>query len=197
MVRFSCARFEATYRSPTPGCPGQLRELNFHVAAATAWAHRVLGYERVALLRASDRRRGGRTFALTGGACLHACSNQGGRTVDGKRLLVNSTRQRRNWRVLWRLSILSGADGGPPTARVRQYLDAITTRRHQSQRRDRGWGRPLPPPVWWFAVDWHLRSSTEVAGRRGPDGRRRAEYCTLVTGSLTGFSRDDAKGGDR
>ncbi len=88
--------------------------------------------------------------------------------------------------------------GGPrPGHRVRQPWH----RRRPPTSRRRGWGRPLPPRSQVVRRRLAPRDRRQVAGRRGAGARSTSDgvcrtlagLTIVVTGSLTSFSRDDAK----
>ncbi len=126
-------------------------------------------------------------------------------SANGKRLLVNLHEAKAHplWRVLVALSI---RHVGPTAARAlaTEYgsLDAIMAASEEELAVVEGVGPTIAAAVTeWFTVDWHraIVDKWRTAGVRMADERDASIDRTLeglsivVTGSLTGFSRDDAK----
>lgn len=129
-------------------------------------------------------------------------------SANGQRLLANLDKAKAQplWRVLVALSI---RHVGPTAARALATefgsLDAITSATTEQLAAVEGVGPTIAAAVTeWFTVDWHraIVDKWRAAGVRMADERdvstpRTLEGLTIVvTGSLTGFSRDDAKGSD-
>lgn len=201
---------DADIRCPNArGCPGQLRERVFHVASRNGLDIEVLGYEAgVALLQAKVIADEGELFALTERDLLRTDlfrTKAGELSANGKRLLVNLDKAKAAplWRVLVALSI---RHVGPTAARALATefgsLDAIAAASTDQLAAVEGVGPTIAAAVTeWFAVDWHreIVDKWRSAGVRMVDERDESVPRTLagltivVTGSLTGFSRDDAK----
>ena len=132
-------------------------------------------------------------------------TKSGSLSANGKRLLANldTAKKQPLWRVLVALSI---RHVGPTAARALATefgsLDAITAASTEQLAAVEGVGPTIAAAVTeWFTVDWHreIVDKWRSAGVRMADERdagvpRTLEGLTIVvTGSLTGFSRDDAK----
>ncbi|MEQ0806335.1 helix-hairpin-helix domain-containing protein, partial [Mycobacterium tuberculosis] len=149
----------------------------------------------------------GELFALTERAASQrpVRTKAGELSANGKRLLVNLDKAKAAplWRVLVALSI---RHVGPTAARALATefgsLDAIAAASTDQLAAVEGVGPTIAAAVTeWFAVDWHreIVDKWRAAGVRMVDERDESVPRTLagltivVTGSLTGFSRDDAK----
>ncbi len=201
---------DADIRCPnTRSCPAQLRERVFHVAGRGAFDIEGLGYEAaVALLQAGVVTDEGDLFAIGSRDLLRTelfTTKDGNLSANGKRLLVNlnDAKAQPLWRVLVALSI---RHVGPTAARAlaTEYgsLDAIMAASEDELSAVEGVGPTIAAAVIeWFTVDWHraIVDKWRTAGVRMDDERDASIERTLaglsivVTGSLTGFSRDDAK----
>jgi DNA ligase (NAD+) len=201
---------DADIRCPnTRSCPAQLRERVFHVAGRGAFDIEGLGYEAaVALLTSGVITDEGDLFTLGSGDLLRTelfRTKDGNLSANGARLLVNlhDAKSRPLWRVLVALSI---RHVGPTAARAlaTEYgsLDAIMAASEDELAVVEGVGPTIAAAVVeWFTVDWHraIVDKWRAAGVRMADERDSSIERTLeglsivVTGSLTGFSRDDAK----
>ena len=201
---------DADIRCPnTRSCPAQLRERVFHVAGRGAFDIEGLGYEAaVALLQAGVITDEGDLFGITEDELLRTdlfTIKGGGVSANGKRLLANLGKAKSQplWRVLVALSI---RHVGPTAARAlaTEYgsLDAIMAASEEELAAVEGVGPTIAAAVVeWFTVDWHraIIDKWRAAGVRMADERDSSVERTLeglsivVTGSLTGFSRDDAK----
>jgi DNA ligase (NAD+) len=201
---------DADIRCPnTRSCPAQLRERVFHVAGRGAFDIEGLGYEAAAaLLHASVITDEGDLFAITEDDLLRTdlFTVKGGElSANGKRLLANLGKAKAQplWRVLVALSI---RHVGPTAARAlaTEYgsLDAIMAASEEQLAAVEGVGPTIAAAVIeWFTVDWHraIVDKWRAAGVRMADERDNSVERTLeglsivVTGSLPGFSRDDAK----
>ena len=204
---------DADIRCPNArSCPAQLRERVFHVAGRGAFDIEALGYEAaIALLQAGVITDEGDLFSLTEDDLMRTelFTTKGGDAVGERQAVTGQPRQREGrshcggcW---WRCR--SGTSGRRRPARW-QPSSAASTAIERGVDRAAGRGRRAWEPTIadavteWFTVDWHRAIVREVAGRRGADGRRaRRRACRapwpgltiVVTGSLTGFSRDEAK----
>jgi DNA ligase (NAD+) len=190
-------------------CPAQLRERVFHLAGRGALDIEGLGYEAaVALLTAGVIADEGDLFALT---AEDLARSEFFRTKDGA-LSANATRlltnlERAKDRPLWRILVaLSIRHVGPTAARALAgafgSLEAITAAGVDQLADVEGVGPIIAAALReWFDVDWHraIVDKWRAAGVRTADERDTgieptcAGLTIVVTGSLTGFSRDEAK----
>lgn len=190
-------------------CPAQLRERVFHVAGRGAFDIEGLGYEAgIALLQAQVITDEGDLFDLTEDDLLRTdlfTTQKGELSANGRRLLNNLGKAKSQplWRVLVALSI---RHVGPTAARALATefgsLDAIVAASEEQLAAVEGVGPTIAAAVTdWFTVDWHraIVEKWRAAGVRMADERDASIARTLeglsivVTGSLAGFSRDDAK----
>ncbi|WP_113964516.1 NAD-dependent DNA ligase LigA [Mycobacterium shimoidei] len=190
-------------------CPAQLRERVFYVASRGAFDIEGLGYEAaVALLKAQVISDEGDLFTLTEDDLLRTDlfrTKTGGLSANGKRLLANLEKAKSQplWRVLVALSI---RHVGPTAARALATefgsLDAIASASTEQLAAVEGVGPTIAAAVTdWFTVDWHRdivdkwrAAGVSMADERDTSTPRTLEGLTIVvTGSLAGFSRDDAK----
>ena len=201
---------DADIRCPnTRTCPAQLRERVFHAAGRGAFDIEGLGYEAgTALLQAGVITDEGELFGLTAEDLLRTelfTTKAGELSANGKRLLANLGKAKSQplWRVLVALSI---RHVGPTAARALAgefgSLDAIIAASEAELAAVEGVGPTIAAAVIeWFEVDWHraIVDKWRAAGVRMADERDAGIERTLeglsivVTGSLTGFSRDEAK----
>jgi len=192
-------------------CPAQLRERLYHVAGRGAFDIEALGYEGAAgLLDAGPEVLvdEGDLFDLTaeklGRVGLYT-RQDGELSANGARLLENLDKAKRQplWRVLVALSI---RHVGPTAARaLAQSMGSMQRIREASVEELAavdGVGPVIAEAVVdWFAVDWHAAvvDRWASAGVRMADESDESTPKTLagltvvVTGSLEGFSRDEAK----
>ncbi|MGO9158359.1 NAD-dependent DNA ligase LigA [Mycobacterium sp.] len=190
-------------------CPAQLRERVFHVASRGGLDIEGLGYEAaVALLQAHVITSEGDLFGLTEDDLLRTelfRTKAGQLSANGKRLLVNLDKAKAAplWRVLVAFSI---RHVGPTAARAlaTEFADIEDIKAASTEQLAavEGVGVTIADAVTeWFTVDWHreIVDKWRAAGVRMADERDESVPRTLagltivVTGSLTGFSRDDAK----
>ncbi|KAA1430293.1 NAD-dependent DNA ligase LigA, partial [Mycolicibacter arupensis] len=190
-------------------CPAQLRERVFHVAGRGAFDIESLGYEAaIALLSAGVIADEGDLFTLTEEDLLRTdlfTTKDGALSKNGRQLLANLDKAKTQplWRVLVALSI---RHVGPTAARALATefgsLDAITAATTEQLAAVEGVGPTIAAAVTeWFDVDWHraIVDKWRAAGVRMADERDESIRRTLeglsivVTGSLNGFSRDEAK----
>ncbi|RFZ68817.1 DNA ligase [Mycobacterium marinum] len=201
---------DADIRCPnTRSCPGQLRERVFHVSSRNALDIEMLGYEAgAALLSARVIGDEGDLFGLTEEELLRTDlfrTKAGGLSANGRRLLANLDKVKAAplWRVLVALSI---RHVGPTAARALATefgsIDAIVAATTEQLAAVEGVGPTIASAVSeWFTVDWHreIVEKWRAAGVRMADERDDSVPRTLagvtvvVTGSLPGFSRDEAK----
>ncbi|HEX4103603.1 MAG: NAD-dependent DNA ligase LigA [Pseudonocardiaceae bacterium] len=189
-------------------CPAQLRERIFHMAGRGAFDIEMLGYEAaVALLGAGVVHDEGDLFTLDEGKLLAVDlfrTKAGELSANGRKLLANldAAKDLPLWRVLVALSIRHvGPTAAQALARELRTLPAIETADEQALAAVDGVGPTIAAAVReWFAVDWHR----EVVAKWRAAGVRMAEpvddsvvrhlegLSIVVTGSLEGFSRDEA-----
>ncbi len=208
---------DADIRCPNQrSCPAQLRERIFHVAGRGAFDIEVLGYEAAAaLLDAGVLQDEGDLFGLDE-AKLRTVSlftrapkkGEGDAPVlsaNGARLLANL--EQRLDQPLWRVLVgLSIRHVGPTAARALAQtfgsLDAIEKASIEELAAADGVGLTIAESVAeWLDVHWHrdLVAKWRAAGVRMVDERDETIPRTLeglsivVTGSLAGWSRDQAK----
>jgi DNA ligase (NAD+) len=201
---------DADIRCPNArSCPAQLRERVFHVAGRGAFDIEALGYEAAtALLAAGVITDEGDLFGLTDDDLLRTelfTTKDGKVSANGQRLLANLDKAKTHplWRVLVALSI---RHVGPTAARALATefgsLDAIAAASTEQLAAVEGVGPTIAEAVTeWFGVDWHraIVDKWRAAGVRMADERDASIKRTLeglsivVTGSLTGFSRDQAR----
>jgi len=190
-------------------CPAQLRERVFHLAGRGGLDIEGLGYEAAtALLAAGVIADEGDLFDLTAEDLMQAeffRTNRGELSANAKRLLKNlhEARDRPLWRILVALSI---RHVGPTAARALAAafgdLTGIMAAGEDQLADVEGVGPTIAAALReWFAVDWHraIVDKWRAAGVRMADERDAGVEPTLaglsivVTGSLAGFSRDEAK----
>ena len=189
-------------------CPAQLRERIFHMAGRGAFDIEVLGYEAAAaLLAAGVVRDEGDLFVLNERKLLAVDlfrTKAGELSANGRKLLSNldSAKDRPLWRALVALSIRHvGPTAAQALAREFRTLRAVEVADEQALAAVDGVGPTIAAAVReWFAVDWHR----EVVAKWRAAGVRLAEpvndsvvrhlegLSIVVTGSLEGFSRDEA-----
>jgi DNA ligase (NAD+) len=203
---------EVDWRCPnTRACPAQLRERLFHLAGRGAFDVEVLGYEAVtALLDCGLVTDEGDVFALTEErllTCPFFVVKQGTLSANAARLLGNLAEARR--RPLWRILVaLSIRHVGPTAARALAAefgsLDAIEAASTDALAAVDGVGPTIAASIRdWFAEDWHraIIAKWRAAGVRLQDegfdpsraaARTLAGVTVVITGTLPGFSRDEA-----
>ena len=193
----------------TRSCPSQLRERIFHLAGRGAFDIEALGWEAAAALIDSGAIADeGDVFGLDAAALRRVplfSRADGEVTTNGQRLLDNleKAKQQPLWRVLVALSI---RHVGPTAARALATalgsLDVIESASEGELAAVDSVGPTLATSVAeWFAVDWHrdIVRKWRAAGVRMADERDESMPRTLeglsvvVTGSLAGFSRDEAR----
>jgi DNA ligase (NAD+) len=192
-------------------CPAQLRERLFYMSGRGAFDIEVLGYEAVsALLECGLVTDEGDLFALTAeqlATCPFFVVKQGTLSANATRLLANleQARTRPLWRVLVALSI---RHVGPTAARALAAefgsVDAIEAASQDALAAVDGVGPTIAKSLRdWFAVDWHraIIGKWRAAGVRLADedfdparaaARALAGVSVVITGTLAGFSRDEA-----
>jgi DNA ligase (NAD+) len=207
---------DADIRCPNArSCPAQLRERLFHVAGRGAFDIEALGYEgAIALLQATTQDGArvlsdeGDLFDLTKEKLRQVplyTRKDGELSANGGRLLANLEKAKSQplWRVLVALSI---RHVGPTAARALAQALGSLPRIREADAADLaavdGVGPVIAEAVKeWFAVDWHVdvvdrwaRAGVRTADETDITTPRTLEGLTIVvTGSLEGFSRDQAK----
>src|ERR1035437_6743261 len=201
-------------------CSAQLRERLFALAARGAFDIEALGWEgAIALLEAKVLADEGDLFTLTQTQVAQAPlytraptkkereSGAPGKVLsaNGTKLIANLEQAKKQplWRVLVGLSI---RHVGPTAARALAghfgSMDAIRVASLDELSGVEGVGPVIAESVQeWFAVDWHMAivDKWAAAGVRMADEVDESSPKTLagltivVTGSLEGFSRDEAK----
>ncbi|HEX3590922.1 MAG TPA: NAD-dependent DNA ligase LigA [Pseudonocardiaceae bacterium] len=190
-------------------CPAQLRERLFHLAGRGAFDIEGLGDEAAtALLTSGVLTDEGDVFALTDEQLLEVDlfrKKEGGLSANGTRLLTNldAAKDRPLWRALVALSIRHvGPTAAQALARGFGSLQAIEDADEAELADVDGVGPTIAAAVReWFEVDWHREvvRKWRAAGvtleedRAGGAPRTLEGMSIVVTGSLTGFSRDEAK----
>ncbi len=189
-------------------CPAQLRERIFHMAGRGAFDIEMLGYEAaVSLLGAGVVHDEGDLFTLDEGKLLVVDlfrTKAGDLSANGRKLLSNldAAKDRSLWRILVALSIRHvGPTAAQALAREFRTLQAIEVADEQALAAVDGVGPTIAAAVReWFMVGWHR----EVVAKWRTAGVRMAEpvddsvvrhlegLSIVVTGSLEGFSRDEA-----
>ena len=211
---------DADLRCPNHrSCPAQLRERVFHVAGRGAFDIEVLGYEAAdALLTVGVLEDEGDIFSLTEDKLLRVPmftrapkKGEGDAPVlsaNGGRLLANleDAKTRPLWRVLVALSI---RHVGPTAARALATelgsMDAIRSATLEQLAEVEGLGLTIAESIRrWFdgeEAGWHneivdkwAAAGVTMADQVDTSIPRHLEGLSIVvTGSLTGFSRDQAK----
>ena len=200
---------DADIRCPNQrSCSAQLRERLFHLAGRGAFDIEVLGYEAAtALLDAGLVQDEGDVFSLDADALAAVpffSKKGGGLSANATRLLANLeiAKHKPLWRVLVGLSIRHvGPTAAQGLARSMRSLEAIEAAPADELAQVDGVGRVIADAVHdWFAIDWHRdivakwrAAGVSLADEAADDGPRPLEgMSVVVTGSLTGYSRDSA-----
>jgi DNA ligase (NAD+) len=203
----------------TRSCPAQLRERIFHLAGRGAFDIEALGYEAaVALLGAdvvtdegdifdldADRLRRVELFRLTRDSKVQGRVRKAGDlNAIGERLLENLevAKHRPLWRVLVGLSIRHvGPTAAQALAREFRSIDRIASASTEELAAADGVGPTIAVAIReWFTVGWHREivenwriAGVSLADESADEGPRPLDGLTVVvTGSLTGYSRDSA-----
>jgi len=197
-------------------CPAQLRERVFHVAGRGAFDIEVLGYEAAtALLDAGVIEDEGDVFTLDEQTLLRAplftrAAKKGegeGRVLsaNGARLLANLEQAKAQplWRVLVGLSMRHvGPTAAQALASALGSMERIERASVEELSDVQGVGPTIAESIReWFEVEWHraVLDKWRKAGVRMEDEldasvpRTLEGLTVVVTGSLDGFSRDQAK----
>lgn len=192
----------------TRSCPAQLRERVFHLAGRGAFDIEVLGYKgAAALLDAGIIADEGDLFQLDADQLSQSpffVNKDGSLGNNAVKLLDNLAvaRERDLWRVLVALSIRHvGPTAAQALARHFRSVEAIDAAGEEELSSVDGVGPTIAASIReWFAVDWHREvvrkwadAGVRMAEEAVDEGPRPLEGLTVVvTGTLAGFSRDQA-----
>ncbi len=192
----------------TRSCPAQLRERVFHLAGRGAFDIEALGYKSAAaLLDAGVIADEGDLFQLDAEQLSRSpffVNKDGSLGSNAAKLLDNLAvaRERDLWRVLVALSIRHvGPTAAQALARHFRSMDAIDAASEEELSSVDGVGPTIAASIReWFAVDWHrevvrkwAEAGVRMAEEAVDEGPRPLEGLTVVvTGTLAGFSRDQA-----
>ncbi|MGV9211654.1 NAD-dependent DNA ligase LigA [Micromonospora sp. RB23] len=192
----------------TRSCPAQLRERVFHLAGRGAFDIEVLGYKgAAALLDAEIIHDEGDLFQLDADQLSRSpffVNKDGSLGTNAVKLLDNLAvaRERDLWRVLVALSIRHvGPTAAQALARHFRSMEAIDAASEEELSSVDGVGPTIAASIReWFAVDWHREvvrkwadAGVRMAEEAVDEGPRPLEGLTVVvTGTLAGFSRDQA-----
>ncbi|MFI2650956.1 MULTISPECIES: NAD-dependent DNA ligase LigA [Micromonospora] len=189
-------------------CPGQIRERVFYLASRRVLDIEALGEKgAAALLDAQIITNEGDLFSLdaeqlTGSPFF--VNKDGTLGSNATKLLDNLAvaRERELWRVLVALSIRHvGPTAAQALARHFRSVEAIDAASEEELSSVDGVGPTIAASIKeWFAVDWHrevvrkwAEAGVRMAEEAGDEGPRPLEGVTVVvTGTLAGFSRDQA-----
>jgi DNA ligase (NAD+) len=189
-------------------CPAQLRERVFHLAGRAVLDIEVLGYKAaMALLDDGIIADEGDLFGLDETQLRRSdffVNKDGTLGSNAVKLLANlaEAKDRPLWRILVALSIRHvGPTAAQALARHFGSLDAIAAAAPEELAGVEGVGPTIAESLLeWFTVDWHRQlvekwraAGVRLAEERLDEGPRPLEGITVVvTGSLHGFSRDEA-----
>ncbi|GAB2917479.1 NAD-dependent DNA ligase LigA [Micromonospora polyrhachis] len=192
----------------TRTCPAQLRQRVIHLAGRGALDIEVLGEKgSAALLDSQTITDEGDLFFLDAEKLTKApffVNKDGTLGTNAAKLLDNLTevKQRPLWRVLVALSIRHvGPTAAQALARHFGSIPAIEAASEEELSSVEGVGPTIAVSLReWFAVDWHrevvrkwAEAGVRMAEERTDEGPRPlAGFTVVVTGTLTGFSRDQA-----
>ncbi|MEV4478894.1 NAD-dependent DNA ligase LigA [Micromonospora coxensis] len=190
------------------GCPGQIRERVFHLASRKVFDIEALGEKgAAALFDGQIITNEGDLFSLDAEQLAHSpffVNKDGTLGSNATKLLDNLAvaKERDLWRVLVALSIRHvGPTAAQALARHFRSVEAIEAASEEELSSVDGVGPTIAASIKeWFAVDWHrelVRKWTEAGVRMAEEsvdeGPRPLEGVTVVvTGTLAGFSRDQA-----
>ncbi|TNC23376.1 NAD-dependent DNA ligase LigA [Amycolatopsis alkalitolerans] len=190
-------------------CPAQLRERLFHLAGRGAFDIEMLGYEAAtALLESRVVLDEGDIFDLDEeklGQVELFRTKAGELSANARKLLVNlaAAKDRPLWKVLVALSIRHvGPTAAQALAREFGSLAGIEAASEEELADVDGVGPTIAAAVTeWFTVDWHRevvdkwrRAGVRMAEERDESIPRNLEGLSIVvTGSLSTYSRDEAK----
>ncbi len=189
-------------------CRAQLRERIFHLAGRGALDIEVLGYKAgMALLESGVIADEGDLFAVDAEKLSRSeffVNADGSLSTNATKLLANleEAKHRPLWRILVALSIRHvGPTAAQALARHFGSIDAIAAAGVEELSGVDGVGPTIADSVLeWFGVDWHREvvEKWRAAGVRIAEERARqgpgplAGLTVVVTGSLAGYSRDEA-----
>ncbi len=192
----------------TKSCPAQLRERVFHLAGRGALDIEVLGYRAaMALLDDGIIADEGDLFGLTEEQLRRGeffVNKDGTLGSNAVKLLANlaEAKDRPLWRILVALSIRHvGPTAAQALARHFRSLDAMAAASPEELSGVDGVGPTSAESLLeWFTVDWHRelvekwrRAGVRLAEEHVDEGPRPlAGVTVVVTGSLHGYSRDEA-----
>ncbi|WP_326946869.1 NAD-dependent DNA ligase LigA [Amycolatopsis sp. NBC_01307] len=190
-------------------CPAQLRERLFHLAGRGGFDIEVLGYEAaVALLDARVVADEGDIFDLNEDSLSEVelfRTKAGELSANARKLLNNldAAKDRPLWKVLVALSIRHvGPTAAQALAREFGSVERIEEATEEELADVDGVGPTIARATQeWFEVGWHReivekwrRSGVRMEEERDESIPRNLEGLSIVvTGSLDGFSRDEAK----
>ena len=190
-------------------CPAQLRERLFHLAGRGAFDIEVLGYEAaVALLDARVVADEGDVFDLNEESLAEVelfRTKAGELSANARKLLANLdvAKDRPLWKILVALSIRHvGPTAAQALAREFGSVDKIEQASEEEIADVDGVGPTIARATReWFEVGWHReivekwrRAGVRMEEERDDSVPRNLEGLSIVvTGSLDGFSRDEAK----
>ncbi|MFF1606522.1 NAD-dependent DNA ligase LigA [Amycolatopsis sp. NPDC058278] len=190
-------------------CPAQLRERLFHLAGRGAFDIEVLGYEAaVALLDARVVADEGDVFDLNEDSLAEVelfRTKAGELSANARKLLANldAAKDRPLWKVLVALSIRHvGPTAAQALAREFGSIERIEQASEEELSAVDGVGPTIAHATQeWFDVAWHReivekwrRAGVRMEEERDESIPRHLEGLSIVvTGSLDGFSRDEAK----
>ena len=190
-------------------CPAQLRERLFHLAGRGAFDIEVLGYEAaVALLDARVVADEGDVFDLSEESLAEVelfRTKAGELSANARKLLANLdvAKDRPLWKVLVALSIRHvGPTAAQALAREFGSVEKIEQADEEEIAEVDGVGPTIARATReWFEVGWHReivekwrRAGVRMEEERDDSVPRNLEGLSIVvTGSLDGFSRDEAK----
>jgi DNA ligase (NAD+) len=190
-------------------CPAQLRERLFHLAGRGAFDIEVLGYEAaVALLDARVVADEGDVFDLNEESLAEVelfRTKAGELSANARKLLANLdvAKDRPLWKVLVALSIRHvGPTAAQALAREFGSIEGIEQATEEELADVDGVGPTIAHATQeWFDVGWHReivekwrRAGVRMEEERDQSVPRNLEGLSIVvTGSLDGFSRDEAK----
>ena len=190
-------------------CPAQLRERLFHLAGRGAFDIEVLGYEAaVALLDARVVADEGDVFDLSEESLAEVelfRTKAGELSANARKLIANLevAKDRPLWKVLVALSIRHvGPTAAQALAREFGSVEKIEQAEEEEIAEVDGVGPTIARATReWFEVGWHReivekwrRAGVRMEEERDDSVPRNLEGLSIVvTGSLDGFSRDEAK----
>ncbi|WP_207916546.1 NAD-dependent DNA ligase LigA [Micromonospora sp. KC723] len=189
-------------------CPAQIRERVYHLASRKVLDIEALGEKgAIALVDAQIITNEGDLFALDAERLARSpffVNKDGSLGSNATKLLDNLAvaKGRDLWRVLVALSIRHvGPTAAQALARHFRSMEAIEAASEEELSSVDGVGPTIAASIKeWFAVDWHrevvrkwAEAGVRMAEEVADEGPRPLEGVTVVvTGTLTGFSRDQA-----